>query len=153
MPPILNSGSVLHFPMLWGGNLPFSLYQKTVLTYQYSLLVTFPPNASTPPHTHPTAFVSVNVVSGHVYNKMNDEPMQVFGVSSRHPKYPYLINPLSYHVIFRDIGIYVELKQSGMWYEQSTNRENSSPGNISSKESDADIVSATMRVRRRKPRL
>ena len=38
-------------------------------------------NASTPPHTHPTAFVSVNVVSGFVYNKMNDNPMTVFGVS------------------------------------------------------------------------
>ncbi|KAH9205252.1 hypothetical protein DL95DRAFT_397794 [Leptodontidium sp. 2 PMI_412] len=44
-----------------------------------SILVTFPPNASTPPHTHPTAFVSVNVVSGYVYNKMNNNPMTIFG--------------------------------------------------------------------------
>ncbi|TVY26960.1 hypothetical protein LHYA1_G005086 [Lachnellula hyalina] len=41
--------------------------------------VEFPPNGSTPPHTHAGAFVTVNVVSGFVYNKMNDEAMEVFG--------------------------------------------------------------------------
>ncbi|CZT11214.1 related to cupin domain protein [Rhynchosporium agropyri] len=44
-----------------------------------SMLVTFPPNCSTPPHTHPTAFVAVSVLSGHVFNKMNDNPMTIFG--------------------------------------------------------------------------
>ncbi|TVY49135.1 hypothetical protein LOCC1_G001200 [Lachnellula occidentalis] len=44
-----------------------------------ALRVEFPPNGSTPPHTHAAAFVSVNVVSGFVYNKMNNEPMAVFG--------------------------------------------------------------------------
>lgn len=45
-----------------------------------SLLVTFPPNASTPPHRHP-GFVAVNVIKGWVFNGMNDEPIKVFGVS------------------------------------------------------------------------
>ncbi|TVY37734.1 hypothetical protein LSUB1_G004826 [Lachnellula subtilissima] len=44
-----------------------------------ALRVEFPPNGSTPPHTHAGAFVTVNVVSGFVYNKMNDEAMEVFG--------------------------------------------------------------------------
>jgi quercetin dioxygenase-like cupin family protein len=44
-----------------------------------SLKVDFAPNASTPPHTHAGAFVAVNVISGHVFNKMNDDPMQIFG--------------------------------------------------------------------------
>lgn len=44
-----------------------------------SLKVEFAPNASTPPHTHAGAFVAVNVVSGYVYNKMNENPMAIFG--------------------------------------------------------------------------
>lgn len=41
------------------------------------LKVTFPPGASTPPHTHAGAFVAVNVLSGTVLNKMNDDPMTI----------------------------------------------------------------------------
>jgi quercetin dioxygenase-like cupin family protein len=39
--------------------------------------VIFPPNASTPPHTHAGAFVAVHVLSGSVLNKMNDAPMTI----------------------------------------------------------------------------
>lgn len=39
--------------------------------------VTFPPGASTPPHTHAGAFVAVNVLAGTLLNKMNDDPMTV----------------------------------------------------------------------------
>jgi quercetin dioxygenase-like cupin family protein len=39
--------------------------------------VTFPPNATTPPHTHAGAFVAVHVLSGAVLNKMNDDPMTI----------------------------------------------------------------------------
>ncbi|KAL8660557.1 MAG: hypothetical protein Q9202_006411 [Teloschistes flavicans] len=41
------------------------------------LKVTFPPGAATPPHTHHGASVAVTVLSGSVFNKMNDEPMTV----------------------------------------------------------------------------
>ena len=50
--------------------------------------VTFPPNASTPPHTHAGAFVSVNIVSGHVFNKMNDDPMKLFGPGEAFTEHP-----------------------------------------------------------------
>src|SRR3978361_583636 len=46
---------------------------KTIL----GLKVTFPPNASTPPHTHAGAFVTVHVLTGSVLNKMNDSTMTV----------------------------------------------------------------------------
>ncbi len=39
--------------------------------------MTFPPNASTPPHRHAGASVSVLVLEGTVLNKMNDSPTQV----------------------------------------------------------------------------
>lgn len=39
------------------------------------LKVTFPPGASTPPHTHAGAFVAATVLTGSVLNKMNDDPM------------------------------------------------------------------------------
>jgi quercetin dioxygenase-like cupin family protein len=42
------------------------------------LQVTFPPNGSTPPHTHAGAFVSVVVLKGSVLNKMNNDPMKIF---------------------------------------------------------------------------
>ncbi|KAL7822911.1 cupin domain-containing protein [Trichoderma gracile] len=41
------------------------------------LLVDFPPNASTPPHTHGGAAISVFVIKGTVLNKMNDGPTRV----------------------------------------------------------------------------
>ncbi|KAL7919200.1 hypothetical protein ACQKWADRAFT_302005 [Trichoderma austrokoningii] len=41
------------------------------------LLVDFPPNSSTPPHTHAGASVSVFVTKGTVLNKMNDGPTYV----------------------------------------------------------------------------
>jgi quercetin dioxygenase-like cupin family protein len=41
------------------------------------LKVTFPPGACTPPHTHHGASVAVHVLSGTVFNKMNDDPMAV----------------------------------------------------------------------------
>ena len=43
-----------------------------------ALQVTFPPNASTPPHTHAGAFVAVVVTKGSVLNKMNNDPMKIF---------------------------------------------------------------------------
>lgn len=43
-----------------------------------ALRVTFPPNGSTPPHTHAGAFVSVIVLQGSVLNKMNNDPMKIF---------------------------------------------------------------------------
>lgn len=43
------------------------------------LQVNFPPNSSTPPHTHAGAFLFARVVSGFVFNKMNDNPMVVNG--------------------------------------------------------------------------
>ncbi|KAI8623003.1 cupin domain-containing protein [Xylariaceae sp. FL1651] len=48
---------------------------KTIL----SMIVSFPPNASTPPHRHGGASVSAYVLEGMLLNKMNDEPTQVFG--------------------------------------------------------------------------
>jgi len=53
-----------------------------------ALRVSFAPNASTPPHTHAGAFVSVNVVSGFVYNKMNDDPMKIFGPGETFTEHP-----------------------------------------------------------------
>lgn len=50
--------------------------------------VNFLPNASTPPHTHAGAFVSVNVVSGYVFNKMNDDPMELFGPGETFTEHP-----------------------------------------------------------------
>ncbi|EYE92027.1 cupin domain-containing protein [Aspergillus ruber CBS 135680] len=41
------------------------------------LLVSFPPNGSTPPHRHGGASVSAYVISGTLLNKMNDDPMRV----------------------------------------------------------------------------
>ncbi|KAE9375129.1 hypothetical protein N431DRAFT_334688 [Stipitochalara longipes BDJ] len=46
---------------------------KTIL----GMKVTFPPGASTPPHTHAGAFVAVHVLTGSVLNKMNDYPMTI----------------------------------------------------------------------------
>jgi hypothetical protein len=58
---------------------------KTVL----SLIVTFPPGASTPSHTHASAFVAVHVLTSSVLNKMNDDPMTRLRkretASTRHP--------------------------------------------------------------------
>ncbi|GJN72433.1 cupin domain-containingprotein [Purpureocillium lilacinum] len=59
------------------------------LAYQYKLpncpgkssiglLVTFPPNSSTPPHRHAGAAASALVLSGSLVNKMNNEPTRVF---------------------------------------------------------------------------
>lgn len=42
-----------------------------------ALKVTFPPNASTPPHTHAGASVVAHVLKGTLLNKMNDEPMTI----------------------------------------------------------------------------
>ena len=42
------------------------------------LLVTFPPNAATPPHRHAGAAVSALVLEGSVLNKMNSDPTRVF---------------------------------------------------------------------------
>jgi quercetin dioxygenase-like cupin family protein len=56
--------------------------------------ITFPPNGSTPPHTHAGAFLSANVVSGYVLNKMNDDPMEMFG-----PTEVWKENPGCHHVI------------------------------------------------------
>ncbi|OAQ65930.1 cupin domain-containing protein [Pochonia chlamydosporia 170] len=60
------------------------------LAYQYKLpncpgkssiglMVTFPPNSSTPPHRHAGAAVSVIVLEGTLLNKMNSDPTRVFG--------------------------------------------------------------------------
>jgi len=49
--------------------------EKTIVNFQVHL----PPNGSTPPHTHAGAVVFGNVVSGYVYNKMNNEPMKLLG--------------------------------------------------------------------------
>ncbi|CAG8976802.1 hypothetical protein HYALB_00012508 [Hymenoscyphus albidus] len=46
---------------------------KTIL----GMKVTFPPNASTPPHTHAGAFVTVHVLTGSVRNKMNNNPLTI----------------------------------------------------------------------------
>jgi quercetin dioxygenase-like cupin family protein len=56
--------------------------------------IDFPPSASTPPHTHAGAFVAVQVVSGYVYNKMNDAPMAIFG-----PGESFFENPGCHHRI------------------------------------------------------
>lgn len=41
------------------------------------MLVTFPPNGSTPPHRHGSASLTGYVVEGTSYNKMNDQPTTV----------------------------------------------------------------------------
>ncbi|KAJ5151621.1 RmlC-like cupin domain-containing protein [Penicillium capsulatum] len=58
------------------------------IAYQYRLVncpgksivglrIEFPPNASSPPHRHGGASVSAYVMSGAVFNKMNDDPMKL----------------------------------------------------------------------------
>ncbi|KAK4629707.1 hypothetical protein CLAFUW4_07666 [Fulvia fulva] len=42
------------------------------------LRVDFPPGGDTPPHSHHGASVSVVVLAGKVFNKMNDEPIEIF---------------------------------------------------------------------------
>ncbi|KAI5461849.1 hypothetical protein BGZ63DRAFT_356605, partial [Mariannaea sp. PMI_226] len=42
------------------------------------LLVTYPPNGSTPPHRHAGASVTAIVLEGTVLCKMNDEPTRVY---------------------------------------------------------------------------
>jgi quercetin dioxygenase-like cupin family protein len=52
------------------------------------LLVDFPPNSSTPPHTHGGAAISVFVIKGTVLNKMNSGPTHVIpagGTWFEHP--------------------------------------------------------------------
>lgn len=46
---------------------------KSILAY----LISQPPNGSTPPHTHAGAFVSAYIVSGHMLNAMDKEPMKL----------------------------------------------------------------------------
>lgn len=41
------------------------------------MLVTFPPNASTPPHRHGGATLTGYVIKGSTLNKMNDQPTRV----------------------------------------------------------------------------
>lgn len=53
-----------------------------------SVQISFPPNGSTPPHTHAGAFVVANVVSGYVLNKMNDEPMAIIGPGEYFTEHP-----------------------------------------------------------------
>ena len=53
-----------------------------------SFLITFPPNGSTPPHSHRGAFVSANIVSGHIINAMNKQPMQLLGPGDTFVEYP-----------------------------------------------------------------
>lgn len=48
---------------------------KTIVVFQ----ITFPPNGSMPPHTHAGAYISANILSGYVLNKMNDNPMEILG--------------------------------------------------------------------------
>ena len=87
------------FPFIYSDNLSSRPFNNIVPIYQHpiptcpgksivSLRVEFPPNGSTPPHTHAGAFVSVNVVSGFVYNKMNDDPMEVFGPGETFTEHP-----------------------------------------------------------------
>jgi len=42
-----------------------------------AMLVTFPPNGSTPPHRHGGASLTGYVVKGTTHNKMNDQPTKV----------------------------------------------------------------------------
>ncbi|KAI0183830.1 RmlC-like cupin domain-containing protein [Xylaria flabelliformis] len=46
---------------------------KTIL----GMVVTFPPNASTPPHRHGGTSVTAYVLEGTLLNKMNNDPTQV----------------------------------------------------------------------------
>lgn len=39
--------------------------------------IDIPPNGATPPHKHGGCAISAYLISGEIYNKMNDEPMQV----------------------------------------------------------------------------
>lgn len=74
------------------------LYQHAILNCPGKTIaafrVAFKPNGSTPPHSHAGAFVAVNVVSGYVFNKMNDDPMKVFG-----PGENFMENPGCRHSI------------------------------------------------------
>lgn len=47
--------------------------------YFVGFLVTFPPNAATPPHWHAGAAVSEIVIEGTLLNKINSDPTRVFG--------------------------------------------------------------------------
>ncbi|KAL6896373.1 hypothetical protein GGI43DRAFT_115923 [Trichoderma evansii] len=58
--------------LIFNNKLPNSPGKSSV-----GLLVDFPPNSSTPPHTHAGASVSVYVTKGAVLNKMNDGPTYV----------------------------------------------------------------------------
>ncbi|CAG8976832.1 hypothetical protein HYALB_00009096 [Hymenoscyphus albidus] len=49
--------------------------EKTIVVFQIS----YPPNGAIPPHTHAGAHISANIVSGYIFNKMNDNPMEVLG--------------------------------------------------------------------------
>ncbi|CAL3964596.1 hypothetical protein PZA11_002422 [Diplocarpon coronariae] len=57
---------------------------KSVVVVQ----VTFPPNGSTPPHTHPGAFVVGYVVSGYVFNARNKDPMEIKGPGENFTEHP-----------------------------------------------------------------
>lgn len=74
------------------------LYKYPILTCPGKsivvLHVTFPPDGSTPPHTHAGAFVSVNVTSGYVLNKMNNDPMIILG-----PGESFTESPKCRHII------------------------------------------------------
>ena len=59
-----------------------------------ALQVCFPPNGSTPPHSHAGAFLVANVVSGYLFNKMNDDPMTIHG-----PGETFTENPGCRHMI------------------------------------------------------
>ncbi|KAI1426999.1 cupin domain-containing protein [Xylaria sp. FL1777] len=54
-------------------NKPGNAPGKTIV----GMLVTFPPNASTPPHRHGGASVTAYVLEGTLLNKMNNEPTEV----------------------------------------------------------------------------
>lgn len=57
--------------------------------------VTLPPNGSTPPHTHPGAFVIGHVVSGYVFNARNDDPVEVKGPGESFTEHPGCVHRVS----------------------------------------------------------
>ncbi|KFZ05031.1 hypothetical protein V501_08743 [Pseudogymnoascus sp. VKM F-4519 (FW-2642)] len=57
---------------------------KSIVSY----LVSQPPNGSTPPHTHAGAFVSAHILTGHMLNGMNKEPMQLLGPGDSFKEHP-----------------------------------------------------------------
>jgi quercetin dioxygenase-like cupin family protein len=82
----MEQGRIVEDPPKYNRSRPLASVE---LAYQYKLpncpgksavglKVTFPPNASTPPHRHAGASVSVLVLEGAVLNKMNNEPTRVF---------------------------------------------------------------------------